>query len=221
MKVCAFIRNDWKSLWCLVGLMLLLGAAGCATGPDFRRSRPVQLAPLDVIAWRPYEPYAFRQLCVVPFQGPRGMESVGVTLASIYRQVLAREDVFSVSVMMDVQRPGTKADFGLEQRPNACGLVLTGTVEQIHVGSGALPTLLVMTVRIVDGYDHTTLWEVMQTARSFPSSDVDLFWHVVSGSGAADHRRMARHMARQLASFLKGDGTEGTAGREAPDEAGG
>lgn len=221
MKMCAFIRGLWGSLWSLVGLMLLLGAAGCATGPDFRRSRPVQLAPLDIIAWRPYEPYAFRQLCVVPFQGPSGMENVGVTLASIYRQVLAREGVFSVPVMMDVQRPGTKADFGLEQMPNACGLVLTGTVEQIHVGLGALPTVLAVTVRIVDGHDRTPLWEVVQTARSFPSSDVDLFWHVVSGPGAADHRRMARHMAWQLASFLKGDGTEGTAGRDAPDKAGG
>lgn len=221
MKVFVFFRGYWKTSWGLVGLVFFAWAAGCATGPDFQRSSPVQLAPLDVISWRLYDPYAYRRLCVLPFQGPSGMESVGMTLASAYRQVLAREGVFSSPMIMEPKEPGMKSSFGLREMPDVCGLVLTGTVEQIHVGSGALPTVLVVTVRIVDAQEHATLWEVVQAGRSFPSTDVDLFWNVVSGPGAADHRQVARRMAWQLASFLKGDSTDGTAGRDAPSEAGG
>ncbi|ROR01924.1 hypothetical protein [Desulfosoma caldarium] len=221
MKLFVFFGLRWKASWSLVGLVFVACAAGCATGPDFQRSSPVQLAPLDVISWRPYDPYAHRRLCILPFQSPAGMESVGMPLASAYRQVLAREGVFSSPLIMEPQEPGMEASFGLKEMPDACGLVLTGTVEQIHVGSGALPTVLVITVRLVDAHKLVTLWEVVQTGRSFPSTDVELLWHVVSGPGAADHRQVARHMAWQLASFLKGANMDGRAGRDASNEPGG
>ncbi len=221
MRFSLRLHDRGRVLRGVVGCMLLGILVTCATGPDFQRSRPVQLSPMVVISWRPHEPYAFRRLCVVPFEEPRGMEGLGRSLADTYRQVLTQEQVFSGPLILESKQNGLEEHFGINGVFETCDLVLTGTVDHIHVGSGALPTVLGVTVRIVDARHKTSLWEVIQEARSFPSSDVDFFWHVISGPGSADHRKTAWHLARQLASFLKGDKEDGTAGREAPGVEGG
>jgi len=202
-----------------VGL-LFLWLSGCAAGPDFQRSRPVELAPLDVITWRPYDPYAYRRMCLMPFSGPQGMENLGTILADIYRQQLGQSGLFSAPIVLKetVRVPEST----LEGRTDLgdCSLVLAGTIDKIHDGSGALPTVVELTVRIVDAEHGTVLWEVIQKGRSSPSPDVDLFWNVVSGGGAADYRETGRWMARQFAFFLKGEDNS-AAGRDAPWMAGG
>lgn len=200
-------------------LMFLVG--GCATAPSFERSRPVQLAPLEVIAWRPYAAYAYRPLCVLPFHMPQGMESAGVSLARIFRQTLAREGVFTASRMVEDGVSGFGPGSEGQRLCTESGLVLVGTVDQIHDGSGALPTVLEMTVRLFDSREGSQLWEVIQRGRSFPSPDLDLFWNVLPGGGAADYRVIARDMARQLAVFLKGSDTDVASERGATCVAGG
>ncbi|MEJ5347428.1 MAG: hypothetical protein WHS46_01890 [Desulfosoma sp.] len=221
MRFSQRLHDRGRVLRVVLGWMLLGILVSCATGPDFQRSRPVQLSPMEVISWRPYEPYAFRRLCVVPFEEPQGMEGLGRSLADTYRQVLTQEQVFSAPSMSASKQHGSMEHFDTNGVPDPCDLVLTGTVDHIHVGSGALPTVLGVTVRIVDARHKTCLWEVIQEARSFPSPDVDLFWHVISGPGSADHRKTARYLAWQLAFFLKGDKETGTAGQEAPGVEGG
>lgn len=202
-----------------IGLALFF-LAGCATGPDFARPRPVELSPLEPIAWRPYQPYAYRRICLLPFRGPQGMERLGTALAEIYRQGLMQHGVFSAPTVFSEtahrQEPPLEGGTGTGD----CGLVLAGTIERIHDGSGALPTIVEVTVRIFDIDRRTVLWEVMQKGRSWPSPDVDLFWNVVSGGGAADCRETARRMARQFAFFLKGE-KDPTTGQDAPWKTGG
>ncbi len=221
MRFSLRLQGSGRVLRGLLGWLLLGILVSCATGPDFQRSRPVQLSPMEVISWRPYEPYAFRRLCVVPFKEPQGMEGLGRSLADTYRQVLTQEQVFSAPLILESKQNGLEEHFGINGVFETCDLVLTGTVDHIHVGSGALPTVLGLTVRIVDARHKVSLWEVIQKARSFPSSDVDLFWHVITGQGSADHRKTARYLAWQLASFLKGDKEDSTGGQEAPSVEGG
>ncbi len=203
--------------WVVLALLFL---AGCATGPDLVRSRPVELSPVEPIAWRPYEPYAYRRLCLAPFEGPQGMERLGTALAEIYRQGLTRHGVFSAPTLFSETERRHEPPFEGWTGLGDCGLVLAGTIERIHDGSGAFPTVLEVTVRIFDSDRRTLLWEVIQKGRSWPSPDVDLFWNVVSGGGAADYRETARWMARQFAFFLKGE-EDPTTGRSAPWKAGG
>ncbi len=201
--------------------ILLLYLSGCAAGPDFQRSRPVELSPVDVITRRPYDPYAYRRLCLMPFSGPQGMEKLGASLADIYRQGLVQNGLFSDPTVLE-QKPRFPGASVVQDRSafGDCSLVLAGTIQKIHDGSGALPTVVELTVRIFDAEHGTLLWEVVQEGRSSPSPDVDLFWNVVPGGGAADYRQTGRWMARQFALFLKGE-MYPTTGRDAPWMAGG
>lgn len=210
---------EYASVRIWVGMMVLT-LAGCATGPDFQRPRGVELSPMEIIAWRPYPPYAFRRLCLMPFFAPQGMESLGTTLADIYRQGLAQNGVFSASALLGQEAHPRKPSFESREDVGECGLVLTGTIEKFYGGSGGLPTVLEVTVRIFDHQRETPLWEVIQKGRSFPSPDIDLFWNVICGGGAADYRETGRGMARQFAFFLKGQ-EDPTTGREAPNVEGG
>jgi len=202
------------------GGLLVLWLFGCAAGPDFQRSRPVELSPLDVITWRPYHPYAYRRLCLMPFSGPKGMEKVGMPLADVYRQELLQNGLFSAPTVLEKRARFPGPAFEDPTDLGNCSLVLAGTIERIHDGSGALPTVVELTVRIVDAEHGTVLWEVIQKGRSLPSPDVDLFWNVISGGGAADYRETGRWMARQFAFFLKGEDNS-AAGRDAPWMVGG
>lgn len=218
------LLSQFFKTFCGLGVwagLLLVGLLGCAAGPHFQRSRPVELAPVDVITQRPYEPYAYRRLCLLPFSGPQGMEKLGSSLADVYRQALVQNGLFSVPIVLERTARFSGASF-LEERNGlaGCSLVLTGTIQRIHDGSGALPTVVELTVRIVDAEHGTLLWEVIQKAQSSPSADVDLFWNVIPGGGAADSRETGRWMARQFAFFLKSEANP-TTGRDAPGMAGG
>ncbi len=208
-----------QRLQAVVALALLF-LGGCATGPDFQRHGTVKLSPPEIVTWRPYAPYAYRRLCLLPFAGPQGMERLGTSLAEIYRQGLAQNGVFQAPTVAEETGPLREPPFDAGPERSDCALVLTGTIERFHDGSGALPTVLELTVRIFDTEHGTLLWEVTQKGRSFPGPDVDLFWNVIPGGGAADYRETGRWMARQLAFFFTGKKDQ-TTGREAPWMVGG
>lgn len=214
--VCAMLTEvvQGEKVRGVVALMLLF-LGGCATGPDFQRQGTVKLSPPEIVTWRPYAPYAYRRLCLLTFAGPQGMERLGTSLAQIYRQGLAQNGVFQAPTVVRGREPLREVPFDALPERSDCALVLTGTIERFHDGSGALPTVLEITVRIFDTEHETLLWEVTQKGWSFPAPDVDLFWNVIPGGGAADYRETGRWMARQLAFFFTGE-KDWITGRETP-----
>jgi len=132
------------------------------------------------------------------FEVPKGMERAGRDMAQAYCEALLAAGMFGgVSV---------PADGGLEEAtasaPAGADLVVRGKVVQLVAGSGALSEHVDLHVWVTEVRTGTVLWWVEQSAFSAPRPDVDFFWNVLPGGGAASYVRLTRVLADQFVDLL-------------------
>ncbi|MBC7357765.1 MAG: hypothetical protein H5U10_04410 [Desulfacinum sp.] len=184
---------------CLVWVPVLVVAAcgGCASVSTTSRSGSVELAPPRVIAWQCPAPHRHRRAAVAAFEVPKGMERAALEMARIYSAILAAEGTFG-QVMVLAEGGGPAGS----SVPDGVDLLVRGKVERFVAGSGALSEHVDVQVWVKDMRTGSVLWWMEQSALSKPRRDLDLFWNVIPGGGAASYQRLTQALARQFAELL-------------------
>ncbi|SMC19467.1 hypothetical protein SAMN02746041_00687 [Desulfacinum hydrothermale DSM 13146] len=156
----------------------------------------MKVDPPRVLAWRCPAPHRHRQAAVAAFEAPEGMEQAGSHMARIYAAALSAGATFGRVVLS-----GSDGDPD-RFLPSGTDLLVRGKVERLIVGSGALSEQVKVQVWVTDVGTDTVLWWVEQSASSMPRPDLNLFWNVVPGGGAAPYGKLTRALANQFVDLL-------------------
>jgi hypothetical protein len=180
---------------------ILFVTGGCATIMPVQTDRPVVCAPLEIFIQAPSSVFQHAKVAVLPFDAPDYAPGVGNQVAETFAREFLRRGVFSQAMAIPFYAKSDEEAIGLGRR-EGFDLVVRSSILYLLDGSGAQPTHLETSIRILDVRSGKTLWYLKQKAFSEPGPDVDLFWTTFSGSPAQRYDILAKALAEQLSMYL-------------------
>lgn len=188
----------------LAAIALLLAtctAGGCiSTQLKATTNRPVE-ANMKVFVKAPIAQYAMDSVCMFPFRAPPEMAAASPMLTSTFQARLDQRGPFQqIRVLPYKVKSDSEALW--YARKEGCSLVILPSLLYMMDGTGAMPTDLVVRMRILDARTGEVLWDVKQSAWSEPGRDIDLTWNTITGAPAQRCRVLADCLAQRFAEYL-------------------
>lgn len=194
--VCSGLLSGVSIVFLIFGVL-----TGCATSMRAESDRPVLCAPLEILIEA--NPLVFQRakLAVLPFETPDYAPGAGMGAAEAYVQELLRTAAFAQSIVVPYHVKSDE-EAVLSARRDGFDLVMRSSILYLLDGSGALPTHLETSIRVLDVRSAKTLWYLKQKAYSEPGPDVDLFWTTLSGNPAQRYEMLAKALAEQFSTYM-------------------
>jgi hypothetical protein len=191
-----------RLLGVLVALILAVcGNGGClATRLKATSNRPVD-ASMEVFVRASIEQHSMDSVCTFPFTSPPEMAAASDYLTTAFQTRLVQRGPFrEIRTLSNEVKTDREALW--YARNEGCTLAMRPSLIYMMDGTGALPTELVVRIRILDARTGQVLWDIKQNARSEPGSDIDLTWNTFTGEPAQRRRVMADCLAQRFAEYL-------------------
>ena len=122
-------------------------------------------------------------------------------MTSIFWQELLKSGIFA-QIELIPHGTGSAEEALWLARSARCDLVMQSAIVYLLDGSGAQPTRIRVSTRILDVRTGTALWVLGQEALSQPGQDIDLFWTTISGKPAQRASTLAKTLAEQFVGTL-------------------
>ncbi|MHC1726658.1 MAG: hypothetical protein AB9866_11700 [Syntrophobacteraceae bacterium] len=182
-------------------LFALCGTAGClASRIKGTTNQPVDTG-MEIFVHSAIESHVMQVICIFPFiSAPETANASPAITAAFQSRLVQRRPFREVKPLpFEVK---TDAEALWYARNEGCGLAMVPSIVYLMDGTGAMPTKLVVRIRILDARTGMVLWDVKQNALSEPGFDVDLTWNTFAGEPAQRCHVLADHLAGRFADFL-------------------
>jgi len=179
----------------------VLGTAGCiATRMSAGSTRPVDSC-MEVYSQASIWQHMMDNICIFPFIAPPEMADASVGLTSAFTAKLVQRRPFPQIRALTYE---VKSDSEALWYARNEGFTLLMLPELVYMmdGTGAMPTELVVRIRILDARTGGVLWDVKQEAKSEPGCDIDLTWNTATGEPAQRCSVLGDCLAQKFAEYL-------------------
>lgn len=189
----------------LLGIITLVfalcGTTGCiASRISGATNRPVS-SGMEIFVHSAIESHRMQIICLFPFLSAPETASASPAVTSAFHARLVQRRPFR-DVRPLPYEVKSDAEALWYARNEGCGLAMVPSIDYLMDGTGAMPTKLVLRIRILDTRTGMALWDVRQNALSEPGFDVDLTWNTIAGEPAQRCRVLADDLAGKFADFL-------------------
>ena len=192
-----------RLLGAVILLLVISGASGCgflSTRLKDSSNRPVQ-TDMEVFVHAAIGQHTMDRMCIFPFSSPPEMAAASYPLTTAFQTRLVQRCPFRlIKTLPYAVKSDSEALW--YARNEGCELAMVSSLLYMMDGTGAMPTKLVVRIRILDARTSAVLWDIKQSARSEPGSDIDLTWNTFQGDPAQRCSVMADRLAQRFAEFL-------------------